>query len=287
MTKGGLIFAHNNRDIDYVYMATVAATLAKHNLKIPVSLVSDESTISWAKQSGSYDKIEKVFDKIILVDRPNTDNMRKLHDGVNSKQVPFVNANRYNAYDLTPYDKTLLFDTDYLILSDRLNSFWDVDTEVLISSGIKDIYDQGRLGYHDKYTSDTGVHLYWATTVMFTKSNYAERFFSLVNLIKENYSFYADLFRFNDKQYRNDISFSLAKHILDGFETTTQMSLPPVFTALDRDILTDITSEGNLVFLVSPMCDGKFVAASLRGLDIHVMNKQSLMRHADRLLELV
>ncbi len=286
MTRGGLIFAHNNRDIDYVYMSMVAAKLAKKNLNIPVSLVSDESTISWSKQSGSYEKLERIFDKIILVDRPDTDNMRKLHDGVNSKQIPFVNANRYNAYDLTPYDKTLLFDTDYLIFSNKLNSFWDVDAEVLISSSIKDICDQARLGYHDKYTSDTGVHLYWATTVMFTKSEYAKQFFNLVNVIRENYSFYADLFRFSNKQYRNDISFSVAKHILDGFETNTNMSLPPVFTALDRDVLIDVKSDGKLIFLVSPLCDGKFVAASLDNVDIHVMNKQSLMRHADKLLEL-
>lgn len=286
MTKGGLIFAHNNRDIDYVYMAMISARLAKKNLGIPVSLVSDESTLNWAKESGSFADIENTFDKIIIVDRPITNNMRKLHDGVTSKQIPFVNANRYNAYNLTPYDKTLLFDTDYLILSDRLNSYWDIDAEVLIGKSIKDIYDQSRLGYHDRYVSDTGVHLYWATTVMFTKSEYSKMFFDLVNLIKENYSFYADLFRFGDKQYRNDISFSVAKHILDGFETNNTMCLPDVFTAIDKDVLHQVTNDGKLIFLVSPASDGKFVPASLAGVDVHVMNKQSIMRHSNQLLEL-
>jgi hypothetical protein len=287
MTRGALIFAHNNRNIDYAYMAMVSAQLAKKNLGIPVSLVTDPSTMEWVKTSNNYEQLVSTFDKIIEVERPITDNMRRLHDGVHFKNIPFVNANRASVYELTPYDQTLLMDSDFLIFSNRLNSYWDVDAEVMIAKNMLDIYDQKRLGYHDKYVSDTGVHLYWATTVMFKKTPYSKMFFELVDIIRQNYQYYADLFRFDTTQYRNDISFSVAKHILDGFETNTNESLPPILTVLDKDILHSVDSTGKLTILASPNSDNNYYAAAVRGLDIHIMNKQSIIRHTEKLLELV
>jgi hypothetical protein len=287
MTRGALIFAHNNRNIDYAYMAMLSAQLAKKNLGIPVSLVTDPSTLEWVKTANNYEQLISTFDKIIEVDRPITDNMRRLHDGVHFKNIPFVNANRANVYELTPYDQTLLLDSDFLIFSNRLNSYWDVDAEVMIAKNMLDIYDQQRLGYHDKYVSDTGVHLYWATTVMFKKTPYSKMFFELVNIIRQNYQYYADLFRFDTTQYRNDISFSVAKHILDGFETNTNESLPPILTVLDKDILHSVDATGKLTILTSPHSDNNYYAAAVRGLDIHIMNKQSIIRHTEKLLELV
>ena len=287
MTRGALIFAHNNRDIDYALMSLISGGLAKKHLAIPVSLVTDESTTAWMKTSGIYQRAEKLFDKIILVEKPKTDNQRRLHDGVNNTTVPFVNLNRANAWDLTPYDRTLLLDSDYLIFSDQLNEYWDMNEDILISQSINDIYDQKRLGFHDRYVSDTGVHLYWATIVMFTKNQKGRAYFDMVNYIKDNYQYYGDLFRFDTRQYRNDISFSVAKHILDGFETNKTPNLPPVRSALDKDILHSVDAEGKLTFLVSPMMNGTYCAVAMKDTDIHVMNKQSLIRNAQQLLELI
>jgi hypothetical protein len=286
MNKGILIFAHNNKDIDYILMSLISAKFAKKNLQVPISLVSDDSTLAWAKKSDIYNDIQNTFDKIIIVDKPETNNYRRLNDGIFNKTVPFVNANRYSAWDLTPYDRTLLIDSDFLIMSNRLNEYWDLDEDVLISKSINDIYDQKRIGYHDRYVSDTGVHLYWATTVMFTKNQKGKFFFDLVNYVRKNYGYYGDLFRFNTQQYRNDISFSVAKHILDGFETNTTMSLPPILTTIDTDILSKV-NDNNLIFLIKTgFNDDDYSAASVSDTDIHIMNKQSFIRNKDTLMEI-
>ena len=286
MTRGILIFAHNNRDVDYALMSIVSGHLAGKYLQVPVSLITDKFTIEWMKQSKIYQKAKSVFDKIIEIEKPVTDNQRNLHDGVENKLVPFINSNRYSAYELTPYDRTLLIDSDFLIFSNTLENYWDVDSDILISSAINDIYDQKRLGYHDRYISDTGIHLYWATTVMFSKSEYSKTFFNLVDQIRENYQYYSDLFRFDSRQYRNDIAFSIAKHILDGYETDITSSLPPVLSMLDKDVLLDVSTSGKLTMLVSPNLDSNYIAASVNNVDIHVMNKQSLIRQSDKLLEI-
>lgn len=286
MTRGILIFAHNNRDVDYALMSIVSGHLAGKYLQVPVSLITDKFTIQWMKQSKIYQKAKLVFDKIIEIEKPVTDNQRNLHDGVENKLVPFINSNRYSAYELTPYDRTLLIDSDFLIFSNTLENYWDVDSDILISSAINDIYDQKRLGYHDRYISDTGIHLYWATTVMFSKSEYSKTFFNLVDQIRENYQYYSDLFRFDSRQYRNDIAFSIAKHILDGYKTDITSSLPPVLSTLDKDVLLDVSTSGKLTMLVSPNLDSNYIAASVNNVDIHVMNKQSLIRQSDKLLEI-
>lgn len=287
MKCGALIFAHNNRDVDYALMAVISAGLVKKNLGVPVSLVTDKSTVEWMKTSKIYTKAELVFDKIIQVEKPIVNNYRALSDGIDKKTVPFVNSNRASAYDLTPYDRTLLLDSDFLIFSNRLNSYWNVDEDVLIAESMLDMYSQQRMGYHDRYISDTGIHMFWATTVMFTKNENSKMFFDLVNYVRENYQYYGDLFRFDTRQYRNDIAFSIAKHILCGFKTDKRSSLPPLLTAIDKDILHSVNNDGKLIFLVNANLNNKFCASAITGLDVHVMNKESIVRNADALLRLI
>jgi hypothetical protein len=287
MNRGVLIFAHNNRDIDYALMSIISGGLAKKNLGVPVSLVTDPTTVNWLIESKQFEKAATVFDKIISVDKPETDNKRKLHDGLNNKVVPFVNSNRCSAWDLTPYDKTLIIDSDFFIFSDRLSQFWDLDFDVMIGNSALDIVNDSRLGYHDRYVSDTGIHMNWATTVMFEKNENSKIFFNTVDLVKEKYKFYGDIFRFSTDQFRNDIAFSVAKHILQGFETENISDLPPILTTLDRDILHSVTPDGKLFFLVSPNLGDKFCISSIKDMDVHIMNKQSIIRNADSLLELI
>lgn len=287
MTNGVLLFAHNGPDIDYGLMSIIAGGLAKKHLKVPVSLVTDKWTIGWLKDSSMYGRAEEIFDKIIEVEKPRTKNTRKLYDGFHGKTIPFVNSNRFSAYDLTPYDRTLLIDTDYLIFSDKLNEYWTVDSSVMLGQSMNDI-EGNRNQILDNRVSETGIHLFWATTVMFTKNEESRFFFQLVDFIKHHYYYYSDLFGFDPRQYRNDIAFSIAKHILNGFETELIYTLPPILTAVDRDILHSVTKEGRLTFFIDqPLNSGTYWIASTKGQDVHVMNKQSIIRHKDQLLEMI
>ena len=285
MKKGILIYAHNNRSVDYALMAVISGGLAKKHLNVPASLVVDPSTVDWMRESNILEKATEVFENLIIVDRPVTDNTRLLSDGKNTNVVPFVNSNRASAWDITPYDRTLLIDSDYFIFSDALNEYWDLNEDVLIGESINDIYSNTRLGYHDIYVSDVGVKLYWATTVMFTKNDAAKTFFDTVNFIKDNYKTYADIFRFDSRQYRNDIAFSVAKHLLNGFEESKEQNLPPVLTLLDKDILHEV-KDNKLIVLVSSMSDN-YCPAAISNTDIHIMNKQSIIRNSKALLDLI
>jgi hypothetical protein len=287
MKKGVILFAHNSEKIDYGSMAIISGGLAKKHLKVPVSLITDKWTIQWLRESNKFDLAESIFENIIEIEKPHSENVRNLHDGFFSEVVPFVNSNRYSVWELTPYDKTLLIDTDYLIFSDKLNDYWNIDSSLMMAESMNDVVGD-RKGILDARVSETGIHLYWATTVMFSKDQYSKFFFNLVDYVKDNYRYYADLFRFDPRQYRNDISFSVAKHIMDGFETDTKFSLPPVLTIQDKDLIQKIDENGAIKFLIDkPMDCGNFWLTSIKNQDIHLMNKQAIIRHQEDFLKLL
>lgn len=286
MSKGVVLFAHNSRQVDYLKLSLIAGKLAKKNLQVPVSLITDESTVSWARESKIYDKLRDTFDNVITEEIEQQCSYRILHDGENRDKVPFKNSLRSQVWNLTPYDRTLLIDSDFLIFSDNLSKYWDVQEDFMISSSILDIHSEDRMMHFDRYISEVGTKLSWATTIMFTKNEYTRSLFNFVSHIKENYTKYAEIYRFDDRIYRNDIAFSLAKHILSGFFDSAGYALPPVFSTIDKDILIDVDNNGILKFLIKQQVRGDYVATSVRDLDIHIMNKQSLIRNFDKLMRL-
>jgi hypothetical protein len=285
MNQGILIYAHNSRVIDYIKLAAISGGLAKKYLKRPVSLVTDESTLAWAKESKLEAVLNDVFEHIIVIEKPELDNQRNLYDGDRRETVPFFNANRPSAYEVTPYDQTLLIDCDYFVFSDVLNNYWELD--LAISQGVQDVCDVNRMQYHDNFISDTGVKMYWATCVMFKKNETSKAFFDLVASIKKNYLRYSDIYRFDSRMYRNDISFSLAKHIFNGFIDDSKESLPKILTTIDKDILYDVDQRGKLKFLISTEYYTNYVPVALDGVDVHIMNKQSIIRNFDNLIKLI
>lgn len=284
MSNGVLIFAYNSPHIDYIKISILAAKLAKKNLSVPVSLVTDQSTLDWAKKSKIYDFIIETFENIIVDECEYVENYRILHDGESKDKVPFRNSSRCRAWELTPYHRTLLIDSDYLIFSKNLSNYWNVEEDFMISNSIQDLFYHDRMQHYDRYISDVGVKLLWATTIMFTKNQYSKVIFDFVDHIRENYHKYSEIYRFDGRIYRNDVSFSLSSHTLAGFFEDSQYFLPPVLSTIDKDILYDVSSEGRLKFLINST--GRYVAASIYATDVHVMNKQSLVRHYDSLMRL-
>ena len=105
MKNGCLLFAHNG-DIDYGSQAVLAASLVRKHLDVPVSLISDKETI---KDINSKFK-NLPFEHIIEIEKPNSNNKRRLYDTESKdyKIFNFINSNRHSAYALTPYDRTLV-----------------------------------------------------------------------------------------------------------------------------------------------------------------------------------
>jgi hypothetical protein len=274
MKHGCLIYAHDS-EIDYGSQAVLAAKLAIKNLKVPVSLVTDKTTLENLK--GKFSVLP--FDHIIEVDKPLNNNRRSLA----GTSIEFINANRSSAWDLTPYDKTLIIDTDFLIFSDVLNKYWNSQYDFLITPGMNEILENKNLTEYqiNPYT----INMLWATNIMFAKTPETRILFDLVEHIKSEYQYYAGLYQFNPYQYRNDYAFSVACHIMSahGLEKWHgELPIPLLFK--DTDKIINVAQNGQLTFLLEHP-DTYYVARSLDQ-DIHVMNKYSLLDNLDQLMEL-
>lgn len=280
MKQGILLYAHNSSDVDYLKIATVAGFLAKKNLNKSVSIITDSDSLNFSKTQDYYKQFESVFEHIILTDIEHGKNYRNLHDGAESKTVPFINHNRPLVYDLTPYDQTLLIDADFLIFTKNFNKYFDLDANLILCD---EVYDIGsRLKYEDYYISQTGPKMYWATCMLFKKCEYVKIFFELSKYIQENYNYFANVYNYNPKMYRNDVCISIAKHIMDNFQNNDENCFERLNLTIDKDVLVS-NKENSLTFLLSYPGDN-YSACTVRSMDIHIMNKQSILRNFKSLM---
>jgi hypothetical protein len=109
MTVGAIIFAQNNGGIDYVKLANFTASKVKQHLGIPVSLITDSS--KWLLSNFP----DHNFDQVIDLPKDTNNQTKKFSDGkLSSKMLEWKNLSRNQVYNLTPYDKTLVLDSDYI-----------------------------------------------------------------------------------------------------------------------------------------------------------------------------
>lgn len=288
MNCGILIFAHNNEHIDYIKMASISAAAAKKYLKVPVSLVTDNHSLEYLSKTSYEKTVIEIFDQIIVNDTGYYDNNHRiLNIGHENKQLPFSNGDRSLAFDITPYDRTLVIDSDFIILSSVLENFWAYEQSFMMAKHSIDL-GGNRLGPKDIRISETGIFLNYATTMMFTKNPEAETIFNLAKEIKIKYSQYANLYRFDPMVFRNDIVFSIANHMVSGFSTNNSAFLPDIkcFLTMDEVIKIDDLVKLKILIRQTNNPHGCYLC-SMTGVDLHLMNKQTINDNFYKFLEVL
>lgn len=292
MTRGVLIYAHNNTEIDYFKIACANALMVKRHLNVPVTVVTDSGTIDWSTKALGEDFVNLCFDNIVVVDRNYSfTNLRNFSDTSYSvKSLQFYNCNHWEAYELSPYDETLFIDADYLIMSSALDNCWGSDKDVMIDHRI--FSPAGDNGVTTKYIDDFGIKLYWATVIYFKKSDFAKFLFSTVKHIQENYQYYKDLYCFANGMFRNDNAFSVAIHTLNGFVNTADsvvgnLPIPGLLMSWDTDDIHSIPDADEIIlYAEKPSNGGSYLLTKLKNQDVHIMNKWAINRFSDRIIEL-
>ena len=290
-TRGVLMFAHNNTEIDYFRLAVVNALLVQKNLGIKnVTVVTDPHSLKQGEKTLGKRLIKKAINNIVVVDKDKRFkalNQRLYKDTSHTaKYLPFYNVNRCDAYEISPYDETLLIDVDYLILSDTLNHCWGHNNELMMNWKYQDImYERKDSTLNRLY--DMGITMYWATVVYFRKTEYVESFFNVVKHVRNNSQYYKDLYKWQGTLYRNDYSFSIAAHVMSGFVDKGIPQLPTtLYKSFDTDDIHSALDENTIImYLEKPRSPGDFMLTKWQGVDLHIMNKWAINRVSEELLE--
>ena len=277
MTNGAVIFAQNSANIDYVKMAVFSAKKLKEHLDIPVSIITD--SVEWLKKGYP----DHVFDQIIPIGYSENNQYKKINDGaLSSKTIEWKNFTRDRVYDLTPYDKTLVIDSDYIINSSVLTPAFDNHYDFQIYRKSMDLA-QWRPTAEFTRVSQWSIPFYWATAFIFTKNDIMDSFFNLIAYIKSNWTYFRTLYCITAGAYRNDYAFSIAIHIMNGKtngEFATELPGTMSYTT-DQDLLISINSDKLKFLIEKENYLGEYTLAKTQGIDVHVMNKLSLCRCID------
>jgi len=251
-TRGVVMFACNTPTVNYVEMAIRTARLVTHTLGLPVTLITDK-------------KIKNdVFDSVIKI----TNTLTNRRVGQYKGGEEWKNGGRYAAYELSPYDETLLIDTDLLVVDKTMLSVMDntVDYQILernIMVGEADI--PPTMGI-------TSIPFKWATVIAFKKTKKAKQLFDMVEMIQKNYEYYCKLYQIDTFNFRNDYAFTIADHALNGYSVTnTTTNIPFSLLTIWKDVKS--IELLNNTFIVK---DGKKSYAIAKQ-NLHVIDKEYLL----------
>lgn len=233
-SKGVLIFATNTKEIDYIKIAKINAKLIKKYLGLPTTIVS-------GTKSG---------------------NKRR----VDNEIVEWQNTGRCNAYDLSPYDQTIVVDGDYLIFDSNLLKVLDtvqdyaiVDKNVYVNKeNLVDTLGQLSIG-----------PMLWATVIVFNKTQKSKDLFEFTKMIQDNYPYYRALYKLQTSNFRNDAAFTIADRLVNGYVEDTSTKIPWSIQTIQGKVNQIIMDEWIKVITD----DGAYV---LPYISIHFHDKQYL-----------
>jgi hypothetical protein len=235
-SKGALLFAFNTDTVDYVKIAERASRLIEQTLRIPTTIISNNPT-------------------------PLNKNTRV---GELKAGTQWFNNDRYTAYQSSPYDTTILLDSDYLMLDNSLEKIMETVEDYAIM-----LNNQEFDGPKNCRNSDLQQEGVWATAIVFNKTPKSKMLFDLVGRIQRNYTYYCRLHHMQSSTFRNDYAFAIADIMLNGYSRGpgipwTMLTAPGVLKGLEIKDNKIIVRKDTESYVIPRQC-------------LHVMDKEYLL----------
>lgn len=244
MTRGVLIFATDSDQIKYSDLARWSQQRIEKYLDLPVTIISNQAVM---------------------------DNQRWFDDfGTN---VVWSNFDRCLAYDLSPYEQTLVLDADYVVGSDMLRCLFESGQGFLCHDHAVDVTAQNdfkHLNFFGKYH----MPMAWATVMYFDRNEYSRSVFDFMKMVQQNWRHYKNIYQFNNNLYRNDFALSIALTVLNGYRINWP-SIPWNLLSIEPRHRLEQKQENEFIVTYNNQQNRpKYVA--LQNCDFHAMGKKSL-----------
>jgi|TARA_B110000503_G_scaffold139821_1_gene229149 hypothetical protein len=288
--KGVCFFAYNNSQLDYVQFAHIAARYVKENMKNNTTcLITDEGTYDWLKSSVNKEFHAKCFDTVVVQNVEFRTNPRKHFDSPWTEfNAQFSNSNKDNILSLSPFNKTLLLDTDFIVQNDFYDYIFDTDIPVAMHRTAR--YLENQPPYLNEQTlNEAGIHHWWSTVVYFNKDHEeCDILFDMWAHVKENWDYYHLLYQFPPGLFRTDFCVSIAAHLMNGFNNGHFMHDFKSTDLINMDQKDDIVEIKDLNDWVLYSHDRKEpwknILVRNTNTNLHVMNKRALSRHSNNIM---
>ncbi len=263
MSKGIVLFAFNSPKFNYYDMAVATAKRVNHFLNLPVTIITDDKSIP-ATQTYTFDKV--------IVTEPDRNNKRDW--GV------WINKGRFNAYQFSPYDDTLLLDTDYLINSSQLLKLFDLPTNFCCHDTTSFLMNPKA---PQEVLSVYSFKTLWATVVRFDKSLHSKQVFESLEMIQHNFEHYANIHGFVSATFRNDYALTLALRLVNGHLNRKENIIPWNLVHAGKDVTLyrntddEFNTEYTVIHENIQRSKIRTEYQILKNTDFHVMNKDNFL----------
>lgn len=223
MNCGFVILAQNTEDVNYIKCAEV---LAKNIInvmpKANISLISDDIDNS------------KYFDKVIALPYGDLDPTGK-----------WKLVNDWQVYEASPYEYTIKLEAD-LYLPQSIDFWWDVlrQRDIVVSTRIRNYKQEiSNVRVYRRFLDDNELPNVYNSLTYFKKSELAEKFFTIVRDVFENWDSYRKMLKCKiNEEVSTDWAYAIACHIL-GEENTTMSNFDAMGMVHMKQFINDLPTE--------------------------------------------
>ncbi len=222
MTKGYICVAQNNNDVDYVRLAyALGLSLCNTQSKVKKLSIVTDSKVS--------KKQRKVFDKVIRIKKDR------------AKDADWKLQNLVDLYEYSPYDETVILDSDMLFLTD-VSHWWDTLSKknIWFTTNTKTFRNEvasTNTVYRQEFIKNELPSIYMAF-FYFKKCDEAKELFNMVVNICENWdeAVIKYLNRMRPTVFSTDVAFALAVKLTGLTEMATMPQFDfPYFTHMKSE----------------------------------------------------
>jgi hypothetical protein len=215
VNRGFLVVAQNS-DVDYVRQAYALALSIK-------STQPTINNISIVTNDLVPEEYQSVFDRIIPIPF-----------GDHAADKKWKVENRWKLYHASPYDETIVLDTDMLVLNNIENAWKFVESHNLFFTSVVKNYKGNTVVdtvYRKTFIENNLPNLY-SGMFYFKKSADTEQFFKILEFITFNWQriYFDNIPKYTQKFFSFDVSVSIAAKILGIDDNIVHTHSPFYFT---------------------------------------------------------
>lgn len=256
MSKGVVLFAHNTAEVDYYKMAVYTAKRVNKFLNLPVTIITDADSIT---------DYQYKFDCVRFL-APDSSNTRK--------NTTWNNKGRYQVYELSPYQDTLILDVDYLINSSKLLDAFSYPHDFICHNTPKMIM---RPHAQQEKLSENTVSSLWATVIRFTRTSRSKQIFDMIKMVQENYGHYSNVYKFDSLPYRNDYALTIALKTVNHHISNPADYFNWNLLHVSNDIKVYRDTDTSYTLLIKANENQKSQYIKVKDLDFHMLGKRNFL----------
>ena len=220
MSKGYIVIAQNNDTTDYLQQAYALAL----NLKLTQSTVNNLTVcVDATTRKLIKPKHKAVFDNI--VDIPWQDDAKNDQWKIN---------NKWKYYYMTPYDETVILDTDMMFPTD-VSNWWDIMSQQDVWATTQVRTYRGEIvqsNFYRKFFTANNLPNVYTAFFYFKKCDLASELFAMIEIIFQHWQrmFFKYMPNGNPDKLSGDVAFALAMQLLGIEHLCTRENIDSVPT---------------------------------------------------------